>query len=42
MDRGWPDHGLATPNLPVEGVQFHLESIMTGGGKELLRNFLKR
>jgi len=26
----------------VEGVQFHPESIMTGVGKDLLRNFLNR
>jgi anthranilate synthase/aminodeoxychorismate synthase-like glutamine amidotransferase len=29
--------GTATP---LEGVQFHPESIMTGAGKELLRNFI--
>ena len=28
--------------LPVEGVQFHPESIMTGQGKALLGNFLAR
>ncbi|MEX2430686.1 MAG: aminodeoxychorismate/anthranilate synthase component II [Dehalococcoidia bacterium] len=27
---------------PVEGIQFHPESIMTQAGKELLRNFLQR
>jgi anthranilate/para-aminobenzoate synthase component II len=28
--------------LPAEGVQFHPESILTEGGKELLANFLER
>ncbi|MBU8908454.1 aminodeoxychorismate/anthranilate synthase component II [Desertibacillus haloalkaliphilus] len=27
--------------LPIEGVQFHPESIMTADGKKLLRNFLE-
>ncbi len=32
--------GLRHCNYPVEGVQFHPESIMTPVGKDLLRNFL--
>ena len=33
--------GLRHRTLPVEGLQFHPESIMTAVGKRLLRNFLK-
>lgn len=32
--------GLRHRERPLEGVQFHPESILTGGGKDLLRNFL--
>ena len=34
--------GLKHHTYPVEGVQFHPESIMTPVGKDLLRNFLER
>jgi anthranilate synthase/aminodeoxychorismate synthase-like glutamine amidotransferase len=33
--------GVRHRSLPVEGVQFHPESIMTPVGKDLLRNFLE-
>jgi anthranilate synthase component 2 len=33
--------GIRHRDLPVEGVQFHPESIMTPAGKSLLRNFLE-
>jgi anthranilate synthase/aminodeoxychorismate synthase-like glutamine amidotransferase len=33
--------GLRHREFICEGVQFHPESIMTGAGKELLRNFLR-
>ncbi|HAP76608.1 MAG TPA: anthranilate/aminodeoxychorismate synthase component II [Acidimicrobiaceae bacterium] len=34
--------GVRHRTLPVEGVQFHPESILTGAGHDLLRNFLRR
>ncbi|SDI95579.1 aminodeoxychorismate/anthranilate synthase component II [Alteribacillus bidgolensis] len=41
----WTDEGeimgIRHRSLPVEGVQFHPESIMTGEGKKLLRNFVE-
>jgi anthranilate synthase/aminodeoxychorismate synthase-like glutamine amidotransferase len=33
--------GLRHRQFPVEGVQFHPESIMTGEGKRILENFLR-
>jgi anthranilate synthase component 2 len=33
--------GVKMKNLPLYGVQFHPESILTGEGKRILNNFLK-
>jgi anthranilate synthase/aminodeoxychorismate synthase-like glutamine amidotransferase len=42
----WTDDGIVMGlrhrELPLEGVQFHPESILTSAGKQLLTNFLHR
>ena len=34
--------GVRHRELPIEGLQFHPESILTAAGKDLLNNFLER
>ena len=32
--------GIRHKNYPIEGIQFHPESIMTTNGKDILKNFI--
>lgn len=39
-DKGWV-MGLKHKELPIEGVQFHPESVLTPGGQYILQNWIK-